>query len=84
MLSKQQLEDRAPWKTHLCLWERDLLDLASKFEGWLDIAVDLGFTVEKIMKPWTFKDEGRRIKVMTWDEYRVLIDRRCYGGIAPS
>ena len=75
-LSKQQLEDLQPWKTHLCLWERDLLHLAGLFEGWLDIAVDLGFSVEKIMKPWTFKDAGRRVKVMTLDEYRVLMNRK--------
>ena len=75
-LSKQQKEDLQPWKTHLTLWERDLLHLAGKFEGWLDIAVDLGFTVEKIMKPWTFPDAGRRIKVMTWEEFRVCTNRQ--------
>lgn len=74
-LSKQQKVDREPWKTHLCLWERDLLHLAGEFEGWLDIAVDLGFSVEKIMKPWTFPDEGRRVKIMTWDEYHGQIAR---------
>jgi hypothetical protein len=75
-LSKQQRENLAPWKTHLTLWERDLLYLAGKFEGWLDIAVDLGFTVEKIMKPWTFKDAGRRVKIMTWQEYRDCTNRQ--------
>ena len=74
-LSKQQKKDLEPWKTHLLLWERDLLYLAGKFEGWLDIAVDLGFTVEKIMKPWTFTDAGRRINVMTLDEYKILSNR---------
>jgi hypothetical protein len=70
-LSKRQIEDREPWKTHLCLWERDLLYLAGKFENWLNIAVSLGFGIERILKPWTFKDAGRRIKVMTWAEYRL-------------
>ena len=73
MLSKQQIEDRQPWKTHLCLWERDLLYLAGKFDNWLDIAVNLGFTVEKVMKPWTFPDAGRRIKIMTWEEFRGVV-----------
>ena len=69
MLSKTQRDDLAPWKTHLTLWERDLLAMAGDFENWLDIAVDLGFSVEKIMKPWTFPDAGRRVKIMTWEEY---------------
>ena len=74
-LSKKQIEDAAPWKTHLCLWERDLLYLAGEFEGWLNKAVELGFSVEKIMKPWTFPDAGRRIKIMTWEEYRCQISK---------
>jgi len=75
-LSKRQIEDLTPWKSHLCLWERDLIHLAGQYEGWLDIAVDLGLRVEKIMKPWTFADAGRRIKVMTWEEYRCLTSRQ--------
>ena len=75
-LSKQQREDLQPWKTHLTLWERDLLHLAGQFEGWLDIAVDLGFTVEKIMQPWTFQDEGRCVKIMTWGEYKDCTNRQ--------
>lgn len=74
-LSKKQKEDLEPWKTYLTLWERDLLYLAGKFEGWFDIAVDLGFAPEKVMKPWTFKDAGRRVKIMTWAEYRICTSR---------
>jgi len=69
-LSNKQKLDREGWKNCFWLWERDLLCLAGRFEGWLDIAVDCGFTVEKIMKPWTFPDAGRRIKVATWEEFR--------------
>ena len=72
-LSKQQVEDREPWKYYLTLWERDLLYLAGRFEGWLNIAVDLGFSLEKIMTPWAFADAGRRIKVMKWEEYREIV-----------
>lgn len=78
-LSKRQSEDREPWKHYLTLWERDLLCLAGRFEGWLNIAVDLGFSVEKIMAPWTFADAGRRVKIMKWEEYKELtapIERR--------
>lgn len=71
-LSAQQKLNEQPWKHYLCLWERDLLYLAGKFEGWLDIAVDLGFSVEKIMQPWAFKDTGRCIKIMPWNEYKLI------------
>lgn len=71
-LMQKQKDDLTPWKTHFCLWERDLLYLAGQYEGWLNIAVDCGFTVEKIMKPWTFPDAGRRIRVMTWEEFRQV------------
>ena len=77
-LSKQQKQRnkrhqrpwREPWKTHLVLWERDLLCLAGRFENWLDIAVSLGYSVEKVMKPWNFPDAGSRVKIMTWEEFR--------------
>ena len=75
-LSKTQLEDQKPWQTHFLLWERDLLHLAGLFEGWLDIAVDLGFSVEKIMKPWKYPDAGARIKVMTWEQYNFCMNRQ--------
>lgn len=69
-LSKAQREDLAPWKTHLVLWERDLLCLAGRYENWLDVAVERGFSVEKVLQPWTFSDAGRRVKIATWKELR--------------
>jgi len=69
-LSNSQREDLAPWKTHLVLWERDLLLLAGRYENWLEIAVELGFSVEKVMHPWVFSDAGKRVKIMTWKEFR--------------
>jgi hypothetical protein len=78
-LTQQQIDDLKPWQTHLLIWERDLLHLAGRFEGWLDIAIDHGFTVEKVMRPWTHPDAGRRIKVMTWDEYKFCTSRPSLG-----
>ena len=70
-LSKQQKQDAQPaWKTYLCLWERDLLYMAGKFENWLDIAVGLGFSVEKVLQPWPHSDAGRYLKIVTQEEYQ--------------
>ena len=70
-LSNQQKQDAQPaWKTHLCLWERDLLYMAGRFENWLSLAVELGFSVEKVLQPWPHPDAGRYIKVLSLDDYQ--------------
>lgn len=71
-LSKQQIEDKEKFKDSLCMWERDILDLAHQFKGWYDIALSLGFTEKKIDTKWMFPDAGRLVKVMSMDEYRKL------------
>lgn len=56
------------WKDARCfmmfyyIWEKDLLELAKRDEGWRARANRLGFTDKKIDTPWPHKDEGRRIE----------------------
>lgn len=73
-LSKIQIDHLQQDKDSFHLFERDLIYLATRFEGWLDIAVDKGLSIEKIMQPWQFPDAGRRIAIMTWEEFRVVTD----------
>jgi len=43
------------------IWERDLLYMAKKEEGWRKLANALGFRDEKIDAEWKHPDEGRLI-----------------------
>lgn len=72
-LSKKQLEDKVDFQKYQYIWERDLLALAQKSSYWRDKAHELGFADEKIAAPWTFKDEGRSLRVGLRSNERVTL-----------
>lgn len=60
-LSKEQVEAKEKFTNFLWIWERDLLELARRYPAWQDKANELGFSDEKIIRPWPHNDEGRHV-----------------------
>lgn len=70
MLSKQQIQQKSKFMTHLHIWERDLLECARRWPAWRASAHELGFSDENIDKPWTFPDAGRLIQYLEIKEIK--------------